>query len=102
MIITDIATYTREQTGVTVQNITDPQLYRYLNISYHEIENAIVTDLNEDFFWNEMTFSLVANQGEYTYNDITVVGQTRGINKILSLALDYNNNTQLVTAGLTT
>lgn len=72
MTITDIATYIREQTGVTVTNITDPQLYRFINISYHEIENAIVTNLNEDFFWNEMTFSLVANQSEYTLDTAVV------------------------------
>jgi len=54
MLITDIATYIREQTGVTSTNVTDTQLYRFINISYHEIENAIVTNLNEDFFWNEI------------------------------------------------
>jgi len=72
MVITDIVTYIREQTGVTVTNITDTQLYRFINISYHEIENAIVTNLNEDFFWNEMTFSLVANQAEYTLDTAIV------------------------------
>jgi hypothetical protein len=54
MLITDIASYIREQTGVNSTNVTDSQLYRYINISYHEIENAIVTNLNEDFFWNEI------------------------------------------------
>lgn len=58
MLITDIATYIREQTGVTSTNVTDSQLYRYINISYHEIENAIVTNLNEDFFWNEIKGNL--------------------------------------------
>jgi hypothetical protein len=72
MVITDIVTYIREQTGVTVTNVTDTQLYRFINISYHEIENAIVTNLNEDFFWNEMTFSLVANQAEYTLDTAIV------------------------------
>lgn len=101
MTITDIATYIREQTGVTSTNVTDTQLYRFINISYHEIENAIVTDLNEDFFWNEMTFSIVANQAEYTL-DTAIVGQTSGTNKILSVALDYNGNGSFVTAKLTT
>jgi len=58
MLITDIASYIREQTGVNSQNVTDSQLYRYINISYHEIENAIVTNLNEDFFWNEIKGNL--------------------------------------------
>lgn len=58
MLITDIASYIREQTGVTSTNVTDSQLYRYINISYHEIENAIVTNLNEDFFWNEIKGNL--------------------------------------------
>lgn len=102
MVITDIATYTREQTGVTVQNITDPQLYRYLNIAYHEIENAIVTDLNEDFFWNEMTFDLVNAQAEYAVFNTTVDGNTRGVNKVISLAVDFNWNGQFVDATITT
>lgn len=101
MIITDIATYIREQTGVTTANVTDTQLYRAINISYHEIENAIVTDLNEDFFYNEMTFSLAINQAEYSY-DVAIVGQTSGTNKIISLALDYNGTGQFVTAKITT
>mgnify|MGYP000414364842 FL=1 len=58
MLITDIASYIREQTGVNSTNVTDSQLYRYINISYHEIENAIVTNLNEDFFWNEIKGNL--------------------------------------------
>jgi len=72
MLITDIATFTLEQTGSTTSNVTPSQLYRALNLSYHEIEHAIVTDLNEDFFWNEMTFSLVANQAEYTLDTAVV------------------------------
>jgi len=95
MTITDIASYIREQTGVTVTNITDTQLYRYINISYHEIENAIVTNLNENFFWNEIIFSLVANQEEYT-NDTAIVGNTSGTNKILSVSVDYNWNGDFV------
>jgi hypothetical protein len=101
MIITDIATYIREQTGVTTTNVTDTQLYRFINISYHEIENAIVTNLNEDFFWNEVTGSLVINQAEYT-NDQSISGQISGTNKILSVAIDYDGDGQFVTAKLTT
>ena len=101
MLITDIASYIREQTGVNSTNVTDSQLYRYINISYHEIENAIVTNLNEDFFWNELKFSLTANQSEYTL-DTTVVGNRSGTNKILSVAIDYNGNGSYVTAVPTT
>lgn len=97
MLITDIATFSLEQTGSTSTNISPTQLYRALNISYHEIEHAIVTNLNEDFFWNEMTFSLVAWQAEYTL-DTAVVGNLSGTNKLLSVALDYNGNGSFVTA----
>jgi hypothetical protein len=85
---------------VTVQNISDPQLYRYINISYHEIENAIVTNLDEDFFWNEITGSLVANQSEYT-NDTLVVGNISGTNKVIDVALDYDGNGTYITASPT-
>jgi len=101
MLITDIATYIREQTGVTSTNVTDTQLYRFINISYHEIENAIVTNLNEDFFWNEIKWNLTLWQSEYI-SDTAIVGNTSGTNKIISVALDYNDNGQYVTAQLTT
>lgn len=101
MLITDIASYIREQTWVNSTNVTDSQLYRYINISYHEIENAIVTNLNEDFFWNEIKGNLTLWQSEYT-SDTAIVGNTSGTNKIISVALDYNANGQYVTATLTT
>ena len=101
MLITDIASYIREQTGVNSTNVTDSQLYRYINISYHEIENAIVTNLNEDFFWNEIKGNLTLWQSEYT-SDTAIVWNTSGTNKIISVALDYNANGQYVTATLTT
>lgn len=101
MLITDIASYIREQTGVNSTNVTDSQLYRYINISYHEIENAIVTNLNEDFFWNEIKGNLTLWQSEYT-SDTAIVGNTSGTNKIISVAIDYNANGQYVTAQLTT
>ena len=81
--------------------MTDSQLYRYINISYHEIENAIVTNLNEDFFWNEIKGNLTLRQSEYT-SDTAIVGNTSGTNKIISVAIDYNGNGQYVTATLTT
>lgn len=101
MLITDIATFTREQTGSTTANITDTQLYRYLNISYHEIEDAIVQDLNEDFFWNELTFSLVAGQGEYTH-DISEVGQLSGTKKLIGIAVDFNGTGDFIDCTKTT
>jgi hypothetical protein len=100
MTITDIATYIREQTGVTVANVTDAQLYRAINISYHEIENAIVTNLNEDWFWNEIISSLMANQEEYT-NDTLVVGNVSGTNKILAVSIDYTGNGNFTPATYT-
>lgn len=87
MIITELASYIRDQAKVTPANLNDTQLYRYMNISYHEIENAIVTNLNENFFWNEITGSLVANQGEYT-NDQSISGNLSGTNKVIGVSID--------------
>lgn len=89
MLITDIATYTRDLAWVTSTNVTDTQLYRYLNISYHEIENAIVQNLNENFFWNEILTSTVANQWEYT-NDTVVSWNLSGTNKIIGASVDFD------------
>ena len=51
--------FLREQTGTTTLNLSDTVGMRYLNIAYHDVENAIVSDVAEDYFWNVSTTSLV-------------------------------------------
>lgn len=48
--------------GSDSNNVDSTSLYNYLNISYHEIENAIVQNIEEEYFYQELTGTLVANQ----------------------------------------
>lgn len=72
-------------------NVDSTSLYNYLNLSYHEIENAIVQNINEEYFYQEITFDIVANQWEYT-EDVEIRGNTSGTNKVTSVEIDYNGS----------
>lgn len=66
MTVDNLITFTRDQGSVTSSNVDDTTLLRYLNIAYHNIENAIVDRVDEDYFWDIFTDDTVANQYEYT------------------------------------
>lgn len=76
----EMLTMVRDQTGISTTNVSDAKWYQYLNIIYHEIENAIVNGVDEDFFWDIFTSSTVANQSEYTLQANTATQE--GIKKI--------------------
>lgn len=46
---------------------TDANLLKYANIAYHQIENKVVSDVNEDYFYEIWTTDLVSWQNEYTF-----------------------------------
>lgn len=66
MDVPTLITFTRDQWSVVSSNVDDTTLLRYLNIAYHNIENAIVDRVAEDYFWDTFTFDTVADQNEYT------------------------------------
>lgn len=69
MTLADIISLIRSQTYASWA--TDAKLLSYVNIVYHDLENAITRYVKEDFFWNRYTTDVVANQNEYVLKNPT-------------------------------
>jgi hypothetical protein len=67
MNVSDILTQARE-TSESSQAMTflgDSDLMKYLNNVYHDLENEIINEVDEDFFSAVFITDLVANQKSY-------------------------------------
>lgn len=72
-------------------SFTDSALLKYANIARHEIENSIVTRVDEDFFYR--TFKVNTTANEYEYNFQTSTSTQIGMKKILSAGIRYATDT---------
>lgn len=69
-----IFTMARELAGnvsSTNPSFTDANLLKYAQIARHEIENSIITNVDEDFFYRTFKVDTVANQSEYNFQTST-------------------------------
>lgn len=87
MTVDNIITLARDLTWASSSNIDATQIARYLNIVYHDMENAIVDSVDEDYFWDTFTTDTVADQQEYTLQGWDAT--TEGIKKILRVEVKY-------------
>jgi len=71
MTITQLIDLLRNQTYVKSTQMDDDELLTYLNLAYHDIENTIVSQVNEDFFYQQWKTNLIDNQNEYTFQGST-------------------------------
>lgn len=80
MTVDNLITFIRDQSSTVASNVDATEIVRYLNIAYHNVENAISDRVDEDYFWDIFTADTVADQNEYTLpvHDAT----TQGIKKI--------------------
>lgn len=91
MTVADILLQAREMWGALQTNpITDAMLLKWLQEPYHELENAIVTEVNEDYFFDILRTNLIADQNEYTLQPSTAV--STGVKKIISVEVKRNTN----------
>lgn len=90
MTVPNIIDLARALTHTTSTQVTDAQALVYLNIVYHDLENTIVTDVNEDFFWDKLTTDLVAWQNEYV---LPIASATvNWVRKISSASIKWTND----------
>lgn len=80
MTVDNIITLIRNQTGCSSDNIADAVMITYVNIAYHDLENAICDKVDEDYFWDIFETDTVANQNEYVLQATNA--STQGIKKI--------------------
>lgn len=88
-----IFTMARELAGnvsATNPSFTDANLLKYAQIARHEIENSIITNVDEDFFYRTFKVNTVANQSEYNFQ--TSTSTQIGMKKILSAGIKYTSN----------
>lgn len=71
----------------TNPSFTDSALLKYAQIARHEIENSIITRVDEDFFYR--TFKVNTTANEYEYNFQTSTSTQIGMKKILSAGIKY-------------
>lgn len=71
-----------------VDKYTDANLLKYANVVYHQLENKIVSDVNEDYFYEIWTTDLVAWQNEYTFEPSTATAQ--GMKKLERLEIKWS------------
>lgn len=75
--------------SATNPKFTDAALLKYANLVRHEIENAIISRVDEDFFYRKFTVDTVANQSEYSFQTSTAL--QIGMKKILSCGIKYTS-----------
>lgn len=51
--------------------MTDAEILIYMNLTYHDIENTIVSKVNENYFYQRRTTDLYDSQNEYTFEQST-------------------------------
>lgn len=91
MTVADILLEARNIWGALQTNpITDAMLLKWLQEPYHELENAIVTQINEDYFFDILKTNLIADQNEYTLQPSTSVATW--VKKIISVEVKRNTN----------
>lgn len=71
MQYTDITAMGREQAFVNATDWSDSRLLKYANLVYHDLENAIVTSIDEDFFYWIFETELTDWVNEYTEQTAT-------------------------------
>ena len=80
----------RSNTGTTASNYSDTLALIDLNKSYHYIEDCLMQEIGENYFYQEFTATTVSWQKEYTFpSDIT--GNLDWTNKVLSVSIDYGD-----------
>ena len=75
MTITDLLSLVRYQTYVTSWQMDDDELMIYLNMAYHDLENTIVTDVDENFFYQKWKTNLIDWQNEYTFQESSATSE---------------------------
>lgn len=86
-----IITELRSATWTTSLNYSDTLALIDLNKSYHYIEDCIMQEIGENYFYQEFTTdTTVAGQKEYTFPE-NISWNLDWVNKVLSISIDYWN-----------
>jgi hypothetical protein len=87
MTVDEILSFWALNAGTTTAQVWATNALLFANIVYHELEEAIRNEINEDYFYDYFTTDTVANQTEYVLQAQT--SSSAGINKIISVGIKY-------------
>lgn len=91
-----IVSLARDFTSKTTSNVTAAQAYLALNMVYKRM-HSLFTSVDKNYWWQRYSFNIVANQFEYTINDIDDVTPDWGQFKIERIWVKYASTDTLFT-----
>ncbi len=77
---------------VTSSQVPDATTLWFINLAYHDIEEIIRNEINEDYFYDYFTTDTKLNQSEYNFALIEPTSTTQGILKIIGVGIKYRTN----------
>lgn len=93
----DVVNRARRLAYVDSSQYSDVVAIEDLNIIYHDIENTIITEVSEDFFWDYFTADTVIWQEEYNLPTWLIWNYT-SLYKSLWISIKYSADTNFIKA----
>lgn len=90
MTVNELLALTHTFAGTTSSQVSDVLVLSFLNLAYHEAEEKIRNEVNEDYFYDYFTTDTVASQSEYNFSTIAPDNDSVGILKVLSVGIKYS------------
>ena len=91
MDVNSLVSLTQTLSGVTSSQVSDTITLQFVNLAYHEVEELIRNDIDEDYFYDYFTTDTILNQSEYNFSSIAPTALLPGILKIISVGVMYSN-----------
>lgn len=76
MDVNSLVALTQTLSGVTSSQVSDALTLSFANLAYHEIEELIRNDIDEDYFYDYFTSNTIVNQSEYNFASIVPTATT--------------------------
>lgn len=78
--------------GVTSSQVPDATTLGFVNLAYHDIEEIIRNEIDEDYFYDYFTTDTKLDQSEYNFALIAPTSTAQGILKIIGVGIKYRTN----------
>lgn len=77
---------------VTSSQVNDVTTLGFVNLAYHDIEEIIRNEIDEDYFYDYFTTDTILNQSEYNFSSIDPTSTAPWILKIISVWVKYRSS----------
>lgn len=90
MTPSEIIARARTLSGTDSTNYTDAQGIKDFNAVYQDLISDIITEIDEDYFWDKIVTDSVASQNEYVIDD-TQTSPNYRINQVNKVSVKYSD-----------